>query len=172
MTNCKEFVLDDLMAITAIPVSDISVGDVNSPVNQLTPTLDADAFDPDLSNAIVIGRQAAVDDGILIPIKRTTGKAKDDTQDSVAGRLHTVTVDCEVDERGGELWAPIPTQNNEPCSQRLERTAHHLVLSFRDGSRAFVSSSDDTYLCTIDRDGAKVSITFKIQNLMGIQLLL
>jgi hypothetical protein len=171
MTNCKEFVLDDLMAITAIPVSDISASDVDSPVNKLTPTLDADTFNPTLENAIVIGRQAATAAGVLVPIQRNTGKAKDDTQDSVAGRLHTVTVNCEVDERGGELWAPIASMNNTPCSLRLERTPHHLVLSFRDGSQGFVAATDDTYQCTIERDGAKVSVAFRIQNLMGIQLL-
>lgn len=172
MSNCKEFLLDDLMAITAIPVSDITAFDVDSPVNKLTPTIAADDFNPTLDNAIVIGRQTATDGGVLVPIKRTTGKAKDSTQDSIAGRLHSVTVDCEVDERNGELWAPITSMNNVPCSLRLERTAHHLLLSFRDGSRGFVAANEDTYLCSIERDGAKVSIAFKIQNLMGIQLLI
>lgn len=171
MTNCKEFLLDDVMAITAIPVSDIPAGDVNSPVNKLTPTLDADDFNPTLDNAIVIGRQAATDGGVVVPIKRLSGKAKDDPQDGVAGRLHSVTVNCEVDERGGEIWAPIASMDDVPCSQHLERTAHHLVLSFRDGSRGFVSATEDTYLYTIDRDGAKVSVAFKIQNLTGVQML-
>ena len=165
--NCKEFLLDDMMAITAIPVSAMPASDVNSPVNGLTPTISS--FTPTLTNAITIGRELN-GSAYLVPIKRTTGKAKDETQDSVAGRLHTVTVSCEVDERGGEIWAPI-AQNQPPCSLLLERNAHHLLLSFRDGSRAFVSASDDTYTCTIDRDGAKVSIQFRIQNLMGIQML-
>jgi len=171
MANCKEFVLDDLMAITAIPVSDIPAGDAGSPVNRLTPTIPADEFYPTLDNAIVIGRQAATDGGVLVPIKRNTGKAKDDTQDSVAGRLHTVTVSCEADDRGGELWAPVVTMDNTPCSQRLDRIPHHLMLSFRDGTRGFVAATEDTYLCTIERDGAKVGIQFRIQNLIGIQLL-
>ena len=171
MTNCKEFMLDDLMAITAIPVDDIPAGDVDSPVNKLTPTIADDDFYPTLDNAIVIGRQAATDDGMLIPIKRLTGKVKDDTQDSVAGRLHTVTVSCEIDERGGEIWEPVATMDNTPCNLLLERGAYHLLLSFRDGSRGFVATTYDTYLCTIDRDGAKVSVTFKIQNLMGVQVL-
>lgn len=171
MTNCKEFVLDDLMAITAIPVSDITASDPDSPVNRLMPTVPDDDFNPRLENAIVIGRQAATDDGVLVPIMRMSGKAKDDTSDSVAGRLHTVTVTCEVDERGGEIWAPAAALGNVPCSLRLERTPHHLVLSFRDGTRGFASATEDTYLCTVERDGAKVSVAFKIQNLMGIQML-
>lgn len=171
MANCKEYVLDDLMAITAIPVSDIPASDADSPVNRLTPTIPTDEFDPTLDNAIVIGRQAATAGGVLVPIKRTTGKAKDNTQDSVAGRLHTVTVNCEVDERGGEIWAPVATMDNTPCSLRLERTAHHLVLSFRDGTQGFVAATEDTYLCTIERDGAKVGIQFRIHNLMGVQIL-
>ena len=171
MTNCKEFVLDDMMAITAIPVSDISASDPDSLVNRLTPTIPVDDFYPRLDDAIVIGMQAATDDGVLVPIRRLTGKAKDDESDSVAGRLHTVTVNCEVDERGGEIWAPIPALGNTPCSLRLERTAHHLLLTFRDGTQGFVAASDDTYICNIERDGAKVSVAFKIQNLMGIQML-
>lgn len=171
MNNCKEFVLDDLMAITAIPVSDITASDPDSPVNNLTPTISADTFNPTLENAIVIGRQAATAAGVLVPIQRNTGKAKDGTQDSVAGRLHTVTVNCEVDERGGELWAPIAEMNNVPCSLRLERTPHHLLLTFRDDTKGFVAATEDTYQCSIERDGAKVSVAFRIQNLMGIQVL-
>lgn len=159
------------MAITAIPVSDISASDIDSPLNRLTPTIPAEEFNPTLDNAIVIGRQPATDEGVLVPIERSTGKAKDDTSDSVAGRLHTVSVNCEVDERGGEIWEPIATMSNVPCNLRLERTPHHLVLTFRDGKRGFVAATEDTYLCTIERDGAKVSLVFKIQNLMGIQLL-
>lgn len=172
MANCKEFVLDDLMAIIAIPVSDMPASETYSPVNRLTPTIPDDEFSPTLDNAIVIGRQAATADGVLVPIIRTSGKAKDDEGDSVAGRLHTVTVNCEVDERGGEIWEPIPALGSIPCSLRLERTPHHLLLSFRDGTRGFVAATEDTYQCTIDRDGAKVSLSFKIQNLMGIQTLL
>ena len=171
MSNCKEFLLDDLMAITAIPVSDIPAGDVDSPVNKLTPTIADDDFNPTLDNAIVIGRQAATAGGVLVPIKRLSGKAKDDTQDSVAGRLHTVTVNCEVDERGGELWAPIAAMDGVPCNLRLERTAHHLLLTFRDDTKGFVAATEDTYQCSIERDGAKVSVAFRIQNLMGIQIL-
>ena len=172
MTNCKEFSLDDMMAITAIPVSDIPAGDVDSPVNKLTPTIPADEFYPNLENAIVIGRKAATDGGMLVPIKRTTGKAKASTQDSVAGRLHTITVSCEADERGGEIWEPVATMDGVPCNQRLERTAHHLLLSFRDGRTGFVAATEDTYLCTIEYDGSKTSVEFRIQNLMGIQMVI
>ena len=169
--NCKEFFLDDLMAITAIPVSDIPTGDMDSPVNVLVPTIKEENFNPSLDNAIVIGRTPATTGGVVVPIKRSSGKAKDDTSDSVAGRIHTVTVSCEIDDRRGEMWAEIPTMDNVPCSLRLERIPHHLTLSFRDGSRGFVSASEDTYTCTIERDGAKVNVQFRVQNLMGIQLL-
>lgn len=171
MNDCKEFVLDDLMAITAIPVSDISASDTSSPVNSITPTIREEIFNPSLDNAIVIGMQPATAGGVLVPIKRLSGKAKDDESDSVAGRLHTVSVNCEIDERGGEIWEPIAAMSNTPCSLRLERTAHHLVLSFRDGTRGFVSTTEDAYLCTIERDGAKVSVQFRIQNWMGVQML-
>lgn len=159
MTNCKEFVLDDVMAITAIPLSNISLGVTPW---QVTPVIPEDDFSPSLDNAITIGVQPATVGGKLIPIMRATGKAKDDESDSVAGRTHTVTVTCEVDSRDIEIWGHLLI---------LERAPAHLLLSFRDESRAFVAASEDTYLCTTDRDGSKTSVTFKIHNLMGIQII-
>jgi len=154
--SCKEYQLDDLMAITAVPIANISASDPASPVNKLTPTLAA--FTPTTTGAITIGMQAGAD----IPIMRDSGKAKDDESDSVAGRLHTVSVSCEVDDRDGAVWAPLLT---------LERSQRHLILTFRGGARAFVAASQDTYICTVERNGAKTSVAFKIQNLMGIQLM-
>lgn len=177
MSNCKEFVLDDLMAITAFtdfnsvsqgeggsPVyTRISPGDLASPVNKLTPTIDMTNIVPVYTNAITIGLQSAANGGALIPIKRFTGKAKDDESDSVAGRLHTVTVSCEVDDRDSSVWNHLLT---------LERGTYHLLLTFRDGvTRGFVCASQDTYLCNVERDGSKTTVTFRIQCLMGIQLI-
>lgn len=178
MNNCKEF-LSEVMAITAIPIANISASDVSSPVNNLTPAIGKAGFHPSLANAVTIGLSlldltatggAANKSSYLVPIMRMSGKVKDDPSDSVSGRLHTVTVTCEVDERGGEIWASTG-QNQPPCSLRLERVPHHLVLSFRDGTMGFASATEDTYLCTIDRDGAKVNVQFRIQNIMGIQMI-
>lgn len=163
MTNCKEFILDDVMAITAIPLANIPAGSVTSPVNQLTTTLPKSSIVPSmLSGSITIGLQPAVLGGTLIPIMRKSGKAKDDESDSVAGRLHTVTVTCEADDRDPSVWNHLLT---------LERTPSHLLLTFRDNTRAFVAATEDTYLCTVERDGSKTSINFRVQNIMGIQLL-
>lgn len=163
MTNCKEFVLDDVMAITAIPLANISASSITSPVNQLSPTIPSSAIVPSmLSSSITIGLQPAVLGGTLIPIIRKSGKAKDDESDSVAGRLHTVTVTCEADDRDSDVWNYLLT---------LERTPSHLLITFRDNTRAFVSATEDTYLCNVERDGSKTSITLRVQNLMGIQLL-
>jgi hypothetical protein len=159
-TNCKEIQLDDVLAITAVPIANISAGDVNSPVNSLTPTI-AD-FTPSLTGAIAVGLQAPAVNVPLIPIERNTGKAKDDSSDSVAGRLHTVTVSCEVDDTEASAWNNLLT---------LERSPRHLILTFRGGARAFVAATEDTYLCTCERDGAKTTLTFKIQCVMGMQLL-
>lgn len=154
--SCKEYQLDDLMAITAVPVANISAASAMSPVNALTPTVAS--FTPTMTGAIAIGMQPGAD----IPIMRDTGKAKDDESDSVSGRLHTVSVSCEVDDRDGAVWAPLLT---------LERSPRHLLLTFRGGARAFVSASQYTYVCTVERNGAKTSVAFRIQNLMGIQLM-
>ena len=154
--SCREFLLDDIMAVTAVPVGNIGTADPSSPANAMTPAIAA--FSPPMAGAIAIGAQAGAD----IPIMRGTGKAKDDEADSVAGRLHTVTATCEVDDRDGEVWADLLT---------LERSQRHLLLTFRGGARAFVSASVDTYTCTVERNGAKTSVQFRIRNLMGIQLL-
>lgn len=176
---CSEYLLDDLKAITAIPVANIPASTLSSPVNALTPTIAKEGFNPSLSGAIVIGRQPATTGGALIPIKRHTGKAKDDEGDSVAGRLHTVTVNCEVDDRDTAKDANDKTVFDYLLA--LERGAYHLLLSFRPYKQtadaqdfslhAFVSASADTYLCNVERDGAKTSVAFRIQNLMGVQLL-
>lgn len=157
MNNCKEYTLDDVMAITAIPLEDITIDTADW---QLLPVIPDGSLMPTLYNAITIGVQPAIAGGTLIPIIRRTGKAKDDEADSVSGRLHTVTVNCEVDDRDDKVWQHLFA---------LERTPAHLLLTFRDNTQAFVSSSEDTYLCTVDRDGAKTSVSFRIQNLLGIQ---
>lgn len=158
MNPCAEFILDDVMAVTAIPLSDFAVG--MSPWH-LNPVVLSDEFSPDLSNAITIGLQPPTSAGINIPIKRATGKASDEETNSVAGRLHTVVVSCDVDDRNPDVWQHLLS---------LERIPAHLLLHFRDGTRALVLASMDTYLCTIGRDGAKTTVEFRIQNLMGIQL--
>lgn len=159
-TNCKEIQLDDVLAITALPLANISASDVSSVLNKLTPTVPS--FTPSYTGAIAVGLQAPAVGVALIPIERNTGKAKDDSSDSVAGRLHTVTVSCEVDDTEASVWNDLLT---------LERSPRHLLLTFRGGARAFVAATEDTYLCTVERDGAKTTLTFKIQCVMGMQLL-
>lgn len=159
MSNCKEFFLDDVMAITAIPVTDFNPGFSGW---QLQPVIAVAAFSPTLTSAITIGQQPATTNGTLIPVMRLTGKAKDDESDQTAGRLHKVTVNCQIDDRDPSVWTNLLT---------LERTPSHLLLTFRDQSRAFVQAGKDTYLCIVDRDGAKTSVQFRIECLMGIQML-
>jgi len=168
MLSCKEFSLDDMMSITAIPVTDYDPGAVSGISStdvvtwMLAPVIPKAQFLPVLTNSITIGQQPIDADGKLIPIIRLTGKAKDDETDQAAGRLHKVTVNCQVDERNPQVWLSLLT---------LERTPSHLLLTFRDQSRAFVQGSKDTYLCTVDRDGAKISVQFRIECLMGIQMI-
>lgn len=160
MNNCKEIQLDDVLAVVAVPVENIPASDVSSPVNTLTPTIPA--FTPSYAGAIAIGLKAPAADVTLIPIERNTGKAKDDVGDSVSGRLHTVQVTCEVDDSEASVWPPLYV---------LERTPRHLLLTFRGGARAFVAATEDTYHCTVERDGAKTTVSLRIQNLMGMQLI-
>lgn len=159
MTQCSEFVLDDLMAVTAIPVTDFIPG---TAAWQLRPTIPSAGFSPTLARAIVIGLRPAVAGGRLVPIMKLTGKAKDDETDSVAGRLHKVAVTCQADDRDPAVWDHLLA---------LERTPSHLLLTFRDGTHGFVQADADTYICTVERDGAKTSVAFHIQDMMGIQLI-
>jgi hypothetical protein len=166
MPTCKEFFLDDVMAITAIPVTDYNP---SAAAFQLKPTIADVDFSPTLTRAVTIGQQPANTDGILIPIMRGTGKAKDDESDQTAGRLHKVTVNCQIDDRDLSRDASGMTVLDHLLA--LERTPSHLLLTFRDQSRAFVQANKDTYLCTVDRDGAKTSVQFRTECLMGIQML-
>lgn len=157
--SCKEFNLDDMLAITAIPVTDFSLGTYDW---QLKPTIPNTAFSPSLTNAIAIGIKPATTGGKLIPIITKSGKAKDGEDDSVAGRKHSVSVSCEADDRESAVWNHLFS---------LERTPCHLLLTFRGGTRGFVAATEDTYMCEVDRSGGKTSVSFKIENLMGIQLI-
>lgn len=166
MNSCQEFVLDDLMAVTAIPVADFDPGFRSW---QMSPVIDATDFPPlasddapELANAIVIGLRAAADGGLLVPITSGSGKAKDNEGDSVSGRFHTVTVSCEADDRDPETWDTLLL---------LERTPCHLLLTFRGGQRAFVQATPDTYRCTVERSGADTDVSFKIQCRIGLQML-
>lgn len=157
--TCTELVREDVLEIIAIPLGNITPGTQSW---QLNPTIDSNRFSPSMAGAITVGLKPVTPIGRLIPIVRETGKAKDSEADSVAGRLHTVNVSCDVDDREHEVWDFL---------YALERTESHLILVFRDRSRAFVQATSDTYLCEVERSGGKTTVTFRIQNLMGIQLI-
>lgn len=172
MESCKHNEFDDLAAVTAIPIGNITATTATSPVNILTPTIaKADFGTPSLAGAVTIGVRPEATNGTLIPIMRDTATAKDTEADSVAGRLHTVSVNMEVDTRKGELWGAVAAPGNPPCSLYLERNAFHLLLTLRDGTQGFVAATEDTYQCDIERDGSKTTVAFRIQNMMGIQLI-
>ena len=155
------------MAIVAVPVSKYTPGSATSELEQtkrvmLEPTVSAEVLDGIIdADAITIGTTSQ-NGSALIPIIKQTGKVKDAESLDTAGRLHTVSVECEVDDRDSEAWTLL---------HRLERKAAHLILTSRDGSRFFVQGSGDTFLCTVNRDGEKTSVSLKVQCMMGVQLL-
>lgn len=161
MNACSEFVLDSVVEITAIPLTAY-----NPTATLLSPVIDASGFNPTLNNdTIVVGLAKAVSSGnpvgSLVPVIHGTTKVKDSESDNVAGRLHSVSIDCEVDDRDSNTWQTLYT---------LERTPRHLILKLRDGSCVFVMASEDTYLCTMQRGGGKTSVSWRIHNRMGLQL--
>lgn len=164
MDSCKEYDLDDVMAVMAIPLNKYAGV-------TLGPTIAVSGFDPTIdTNTIIVGTPQAIahvigEDtviGDIIPIIHKTGKAKDNETDHVAGRFHTVGVNCQVDDRDPDVWEALLA---------LERMPSHLLLTFRGGTRAFVQATADTYLCEVERDGSKTTVTWKVQNLFGIQLI-
>ena len=156
--SCKEFALDDLMAIVAVPVGKYTP----SGATILSPTIDGEELDGIVdADAIVIGKSSQ-NGSALIPIIRDTGKVKDSESLNTGGRRHTVNVECEGDDRDSEAWTLL---------HRLERMAAHLLLTSRDGSRFFVQGSEDTFLCTVNRDGEKTGVGLKVQCMMGVQML-
>ena len=158
MNNCSEYVLDDMVAITAIPIDDYeAIGSTS-----LEPTIKAADFAPSLINAIVVGIYPAEAGGVVIPIVKSTGKVKDSESKNVAGRSHNVNVECDIDDRDASLW---------PVIVNLERNAYHLLLTLRDGTRTFVQATEDSYMCTSERGSGKTSLTFKVHNMMGMQLI-
>ena len=171
MTVCKEYFLDDTVAITAIPVDDIPGTSVSSPALQLTPTVAK--FTPTLTRAVTIGIMSAATGVPLIPIVKKTGKAKDDPGDAVAGRSHTVTVTCQVDDREFATTQKLggKDMNILDLLHYLELTPCHLMLTFRGGLQGFVAATHDSYHFDYSRDGAKTSATFKVHCPMGIQLM-
>jgi len=125
----------------------------------LSPVINQEDYNPVYdSDTITIGRMAGA--GLLVPIKNSTGKVKDTSSDSVAGNLHTVNVTCEVDDRDSNIPSIL---------RKLKNTPAHLELTSMNGERFFVQSSTDTYLCSIERDGAKVSVSLRVQCTMGLQ---
>jgi hypothetical protein len=163
MGSCKEFALDDLMAIAAVPVSKYTPSGTTMLAPAITDEDTLEMLDGIVdADAIVIGKSSK-NGSALIPIMRGTGKVKDSENLNTAGRLHTVSVECEVDDRESEAWTLL---------HRLERMAAHLILTSRDGSRFFVQGSDDTYLCTVNRDGEKTGISLKVQCMMGAQMII
>lgn len=171
MTSCREYFLDDTLAITAIPVDDILATSPSSPALQLTPTVAR--FTPTLTRAVTIGILPAAASVPLIPIVKTTGKAKDDPDDAVAGRSHKVTVTCQVDDRE---FATVQNLSGKGMNildllHHLELTPSHLLLTFRSGQQGFVSATHDSYKFEWSRDGAKTSATFHVHCLMGVQLM-
>ena len=149
MANCREFALDDLAAIVAIPVwkqcgTGMSVESLAGLVQD--------------EDSIVVG--SFVRAGSLIPILHATGKVSDTVSDTVAGRLHTVTVKCDVDIRNPEVV---------PFLRRLQQTPSHLILTSHNGDRFGVYATEYTYLCETEQDDEKTPLSIRIQSVMGLQ---
>lgn len=156
MGYCNEFILKDLVTITAIPVGDVAVG----PMALLSPKITTSQLTVAYSHAVVIGRVPATAGGDLIPIISDSGKAKDDVSDAVAGRRHKVAVSCDVDDREPHTWDLL---------RRLEQEPFCLMLTYRGGEYGFAYADEDTYACTVERDDKDTAVKFSIENLSGIQ---
>ena len=155
-TICQEFYLGEIISITAVPVSDLTL----STAAIFAPRILSGQWQVNYANAITIGTLKRSSE-TLVPIIRRSGKAKDEERDEVSGRSHSVDVSCEADDRAPSSWSAL---------RRLERGPFHLVLGFKSGGTGVVTSDRDSYSCYISRDGSETTVSFKLHNLSGIQI--
>ena len=148
--SCKEFALDNLVSILAVPVSK-PLDAVPTGIESLA-GLNADA------DAVTIGSYALAD--TLVRLVPDTGKATDTAADNTAGRLHTVTVKCEADCRDDRAVELL---------RKLERTPSHIVVTSNNGERFGVYATQHTYLCEVEQDAEKTNVTIRIQCMRGLQ---
>lgn len=161
MSSCIEFSFDNLSGIIALPLDAYTPG-----AEMLLPVIPEGFFNPVIDlHTIAIGYTANIAGataGALVELMPGTGEVRDSESLQVAGRLHTVTVDCKVDDRNQDVMTLL---------QILENVPHHLLLTSRNGKMAFVHATEDTYLCTTERDKGAISLQFVIKNLKGMQII-
>lgn len=159
MPSCNEFSFDNLSEIIALPLDAYTPGE-----EMLLPVIPERFFNPAIGErTIVIGHTTNIEGataGALVYLISGTGEVKDSESLQVAGRLHTVSVGCKVDDRDPDVLTFL---------QRLEDVPHHLILTSRNGERAFVYATEFTYMCTTERDKGSTSLQFVINNMKGMQ---
>jgi hypothetical protein len=42
-------------------------------------------------------------------------------------------------------------------------------MTLADGTQVFAAATEDTYQCTVQRDGAKTTVSLRVQCVMGLQ---
>ena len=152
---CTEIPLNELLAIDAVPVADMTV----QAQYVLADTLPESGVTVVKQNLIRIAAGAA--GAKMIPLNPSErGKLKDDERDALPGRSHTITVDADINDLAATTRAAM---------RILERHPHSLLLSFRDGREAIVVTNPDSYVCTTTRDGSRTTINIRIQNVVGVQ---
>lgn len=145
----------EVLAVDAIPVSSLVI-----PASSLLAdpiSLSAISFDARSVIRIAHEEDAA---NTVVMIAGMRGSIKDDESDSVAGRIHTVTLTADVNESSASTRSSL---------RRLESRAHALLLYFRDGRMGLVQCDRDSYLTTVARGETHSSIQMRIQDLLGIQ---
>lgn len=164
MENCREFVRE-VVEITAVPWAKLAVAGAV----MFSPTLDSSASPAHYSvaydaYAVHIGTNAPTGVTSVIPLAYgKSAEVKDTEELSVAGRLHKVTIEAEVDAR---------TAAAREALRKLELAEYGLVVTYRDRTKAIVAATRDTMRCTVERDKSTTNLTIAIQNFAGCQTLL
>lgn len=159
MNNCTETRLKGIAAIIAVPEKDLTL----TTTAQLSPVVKT-GYGTHLTfrreNAIGIGRGKDIAKLIRIIPSSEYATVKDSDSNNIAGSAHTVTVQCNINDDNTEVlsWLLV-----------LERKAHSLILILTNGRYYVVTSTEDSYQFSVNRETNKVSIEFRIHNLMGCQ---
>lgn len=152
---CTEIPLYDVQSIDAVPVADVWI----SAAAYLATELRNSDFVIDPTRLVRIAAQDA-GAGIVPLLLTTRGGIRDEESDGVAGRVHTVTLTADVNEKAASSRAAL---------RRLELRPHTLLIRFIDGRSALVVATKDSYLVTTSRDGSKAAITLRIHTAEGLR---
>lgn len=157
--NClQEYNIHDIQCVSAIPAGSLTL----AAAAILLPVIQSSQMTITENGIISIGVPLVsfVFEGTIL---HNTGEfdCKDSESDAISGRSHTVSVSCSVDVRSSSSRAHL---------RALEDGPYCLLLHFRGGNMGLIMSDVDSYDCSVEYSKSTPTVSFKIHNLAGVQL--